>query len=211
MPSVTRRGLLRSIGSWFSPGGPRTYFLGVQVVTQSFGEDALRAQLAALLDEERVQGETAEEKRRFLKRLVALLQETEPYWTYGYWDYLEGAKRAVGEYQTWVNEIEAGIATESEELGATVDGVNRMTVDRKYVAVTLLFLLDSPYAPAEVESEDDFYRRTTFHELIANLSAISPHSIRADAVYVVPGSPEDGLSDDDLASEGWSYLQPLWG
>ena len=211
MPTVTRRGLLRSIGSWFSPGGPKSYFVGVQVVIQCFGEDTLRARLMALMNEERVQGETVEEKRRFLKRLVALLLETEPYWTYGYWDYQQGAQKAVGEYQSWVSEIEASIATEDEELGATVDGLHRTSVTRQYVVVTVLFLLDSPYAPAEVENEDDFFKRGTFHELVGNLSAINPHNIRADATYVVPGNPEDGLSDDDLATEGWSYLRPLWG
>jgi hypothetical protein len=211
MPTVTRRGLLRSIGSWFSPGGPKSYFVGVQVVTQSFGEDTLRARLHALMSEERVQGETVEEKRRFLKRLVALLLETEPYWTYGYWDYKTGAKEAVAEYQGWVSEIEASIATEDEELGATVDGVNRTSVTRQYVVVTVLFLLDSPYAPAEVGDEEDFFKRGTFHELVANLAAINPHTIRADAAYVMPGNPEDGFSEDDLADEGWSYLRPLWG
>jgi hypothetical protein len=110
-----------------------------------------------------------------------------------------------------VSEIEASIATEDEELGATVDGMNRMEVKRQYVVVTVLFLLDSAYAPAEVENEDDFFKRPTFHNLVANLSAINPHSIRADATYVVPGNPEDGLSDDDLATEGWAYLRPLWG
>lgn len=211
MPSVTRRGLLRSIGSWFSPGGPKSTFVGVQVVVQTFGEDTLRARLQALMNEERVQGETVEEKRRFLKRLVALLLETEAYWTYGYWDYKMGTKEAVAEYQGWVSEIEASIATEEEELGATVDGFHRLEVKRQYIVVTLLFLLDCAYAPAEVENEDDFFKRATFHNLVANLSAINPHSIRADATYVVPGNPEDGLSDDDLATEGWSYLRPLWG
>ncbi|MBI5482332.1 MAG: DUF1517 domain-containing protein [Deltaproteobacteria bacterium] len=211
MPTVTRRGLLRSIGSWFSPGGPKTYFVGVQVVIQCFGEDTLRARLVALMSEERIQGETVEEKRRFLKRLVALLLEVEPYWTYGYWDYKEGAQKAVAEYQGWVSEIEASIATEAEELGATVDGLHRTAVVRQYVVVTVLFLLDCAYAPAEVASEDDFFKRPVFHELIGNLAAINPHSIRADATYVVPGNPEDGLSDDDLATEGWSYLHPLWG
>src|SRR5512138_3564667 len=111
MPSVTRRGLLCSIGSWFSAGGPKTTFVGVQVVVQTLGEDRLRAQLQALMSEERVQGETVEEKRRFLKRLVALLLETEAYWTYGYWDYKMGTKEAVAEYQGWVSEIEASMAT----------------------------------------------------------------------------------------------------
>ncbi len=211
MPSVTRRGLLRSIGSWFSPGGPKTTFVGVQVVVQTFGEDTLRARLQALMNEERVQGETVEEKRRFLKRLVALLLEVEPYWTYGYWDYKLGSKQAVPEYQGWVSEIEASMATEAEELGAEVDGVHRLQVVKQYVVVTMLFLLDTPYPPAEVGSEDDFFKRTTFHALVDNTSAINPHSIRADATYVMPGNPEDGFSDDDLADEGWSDLRPLWG
>jgi hypothetical protein len=211
MPRVTRRGLLRSIGSWFSPGGPRSYFLGIQLVVASYGEDTLRARLAALVNEERTQGETVEEKRRFLKRLVALLEEFEPYWTYGYWDYIEGADKAVPEYQSWVSEIEAAIATEDEELGASVDGLHRTSAERKYIVVTTLFLLDSQYPPGEVDDEELFFQRQTMHNLVTGLPLIDPHTIRADATYVVPGNPEDGFSEDDLASEGWEYLQPLWG
>jgi hypothetical protein len=211
MPRVTRRGLLRSIGSWFSPGGPKSYFLGVQLVISSFGEDSLRARLAALLNEERTQGETVEEKRRFLKRLVGLLVEFEPYWTYGFWDYLEGADKAVPEYQSWVSEIEASIATEAEELGETVDGLHRLSAERRFVVVTALFLLDSPYPPAEVDDEDAFFKRQTFHDLVTGLPMIDPHTIRADATFVMPGNPEDGFSSDDLTSEGWEYLRELWG
>ncbi|HEY3357587.1 MAG TPA: hypothetical protein VGQ83_30325 [Polyangia bacterium] len=208
---MTRRGLLKSIGSWFSPGGPRSYFLGVQLVISSFGEDSLRARLAGLINEERTQGETVDEKRRFLKRLVALLEEFEPYWTYGFWDYLEGGEQAVPEYQGWVSEIEASIATEAEEMGESVDGLHRTSADRKYIVVTVLFLLDSAYPPGEIDDAELFYKRGTFHNLITSLPLIDPHSIRADATYVVPGNPEDGFSEDDLASEGWQYLQPLWG
>jgi hypothetical protein len=211
MPRVTRRGLLRSIGSWFAPGGPRTYFVGIQVVISSYGEDTLRARLAALVNEERTHNETVEEKRRYLKRLVALLVEFEPYWTYGFWDYAEGAEKAVAEYQSWVSEIEASIATENEELGAAVDGMNRMSAERRFVVTTVLFLLDSAYAPAEVGDEEEFYKRSTFHNLITNLPLIDPHTIRADATFVVPGNPEDGFSQDDLTSEGWQYLRELWG
>jgi len=211
MPRVTRRGLLRSIGSWFAPGGPRTYFVGIQVVISSYGEDTLRARLAALVNEERTHNETVEEKRRYLKRLVALLVEFEPYWTYGFWDYLEGAEKAVAEYQSWVGEIEGSMATEEEELGATVDGLHRLSAERRFVVTTLLFLLDSAYAPAEVSDEEEFYKRATFHNLITNLPLIDPHTIRADATFVVPGNPEDGFSQDDLTSEGWQYLKELWG
>ena len=142
---------------------------------------------------------------------VALLEEFEPYWAYGYWDYLEGAEAAVGEYQSWVSEIEASMATEAEELGGSVDGLHRTSAERKYVVATVLFLLDTAYPPAEVDDEELFYKRGTFHELVTNLPRLDPHTIRADATYVVPGNPEDGFSEDDLASEGWQYLQPLWG
>ena len=31
---------------------------------------------------------------------------------------------------------------------------------------------------------------------------IDPHTIRADATFIMPGNPEDGFSSDDLTSEG---------
>ncbi len=41
------------------------------------------------------------------------------------------------------------------------------------------------------------------------LLLINPETIHADGVFVIPGNAEDGLSDEDLLTGGWSYLRVL--
>jgi hypothetical protein len=79
------------------------------------------------------------------------------------------------------------------------------------VAVTILLLMDQPYTYGEIDDEDLFFKRGTLALLISNLVRIHPGSLQADAAFVVPGNADDGLSDDDLLTEGWSYLRELWG
>ncbi|GIX49133.1 MAG: hypothetical protein KatS3mg131_3344 [Candidatus Tectimicrobiota bacterium] len=206
---MARRGFLGKLSRWF--GGPSdTYFFGLQLAIKCFGEDTLRARFARILEESRTADETVQEKRRFLKRFVALLEESELFWTYGYWEYLDDPDAAVEEFNTWVDEIESGLATEEEELGEDIDEVRRTSKRKDYVVVTLLFLLDEPYPPAEaVESEDEAYHKETFVALVQGLTRLDPRTIQADAAYVVPGSAEDGLSEDDLYGPGWEHLRLL--
>jgi hypothetical protein len=76
--------------------------------------------------------------------------------------------------------------------------------------VTLLFLLDAPYAPAAaIANEDDYFLKETFVSLVRGLTAIDPDTIQADGAYVVPGNEADGLSEDDLYGPGWEYLRML--
>jgi hypothetical protein len=151
-----------------------------------------------------------QDKRRFLRRLVALLEESEIFWSYGYWDYLDDAAAARQELQTWVDEIEGSMATETEELDKDVDNVRRTSNRKDYVVVTLLFLLDTPYEPAAaVTNEDDYFLKETFVSLVRGVTSIDPNTIQADGAYVVPGSADDGLSEDDLYSPGWEYLRML--
>jgi hypothetical protein len=210
MPPTSRRGVFRSLRRLFQGRGEGPCFLGLQLVINCFGEDNLRKHLVELISAERDQNETPDEKRRFLKRIVALLIEVEPFWAYGYWDYIDDPERAAAEYRTWLSEIETAIATEEEEVGEEPDGLHRYSAERKYVAVSLLFLLDAPYPPAEVDDEDLFFKRTTFTGLVENLPKIDPRAVQADATFVVPGNPDDGFSDDDLNTEGWMYLRELW-
>ena len=78
------------------------------------------------------------------------------------------------------------------------------------MVVTMVFLLDQPYAPAEaMTSEDDFFLKDTFSALVHGLLTLDPQTIRADGAYIVPGNAEDGLSEDDLYSPGWEYLRML--
>ena len=76
--------------------------------------------------------------------------------------------------------------------------------------VTLGFLLDGPYRPAEaVESEDAAFLKDTFTALVQGLTTIDPRTIQADATYVVPGNEDDGLSEEDLLDPGWNHLRIL--
>jgi hypothetical protein len=101
-------------------------------------------------------------------------------------------------------------ATEEEELGEAVDDLRRTSNYKDYVVITLLFLLDAPYAPAAaIANKDDYFLKETFVSLVRGLIAIDPDTIQADDAYVVPGNEADGLSEDDLYGPGWEYLRML--
>jgi hypothetical protein len=206
---MTERGFIGKISRWFS-GASDTYFFGLQIAIKCFGEDTLRAQFARVLDESRLQGESLQDKRIFLKRFVALLEESELFWSYGYWEYIDDPDEAVEEFDTWVREIEDSMATVDEELDDSVDNIHRTSNRKDYVVATLVFLLDEPYPPAEdIENEDEAYLKETFTALVGGLTRINPRHIQADGAYVVPGNAEDGLSEDDLYGPGWQYLRML--
>jgi len=206
---MAQQGFMGKISRWFR-GQSDTYFFGLQLAIKCFGEDTLRARFAHVLEEARLADENVQEKRRFLRRFVALLEESALFWAYGHWDYIDDPEAAEQEFTTWVNEIEGGMATEAEELGEAVDDVRRTSSHKDYVVVTLLFLLDQPYGPAEaITNEDDFFLKETFAALVQGLTSIEPRAIQADGAYIVPGSEADGLSEDDLYGPGWEYLRML--
>jgi hypothetical protein len=45
--------------------------------------------------------------------------------------------------------------------------------------------------------------------LIATPPLLPFETVRADAVYLMPGNDEDGISSDDLYGEGYKYLRML--
>ena len=206
---MAQRGFLGKISRWFS-GPSDTYFLGIQIAIKCFGEDTLRARFARVLEESRATDEQVEEKRRFIRRFTALLEESNLFWAHGYWDYIDTSEAAAQEFDSWVAEIEGSLATEEEQLGTEVDDIQRTSSRKDYVVVTLAFLLDQPYGPAEeITNEDDYFLKETFSALVQGLTHIDSHAIQADAAYVVPGNAEDGLSEDDLYGPGWEYLHML--
>jgi hypothetical protein len=206
---MAQRGVLGKISRWFS-GPSDTYFFGLQIAIKCFGEDTLRARFARVIEESRTADENVQEKRRFLKRFVALLEESVLFWSYGFWEYIDTPEPAVQAFNTWADEIEGGMATEEEELGESVDDLRRTSNRKDYIVVTLVFLLDTPYAPAEqIASDDETFLKETFTALVQGLTALDPRTIQADGAYVVPGNEEDGLSEDDLYGPGWEYLRML--
>ncbi|MCZ6875181.1 MAG: hypothetical protein O7G88_16930 [bacterium] len=206
---MPERGFMGKLSRWFS-GPSDTYFFAIQIAIKCFGEDTLRAQFARVLEETRSSDENIQEKRRFIKRFVALLEESELFWTYGFWEYNDNQTEASEEFRTWIDEIESCLATEEEELDEDIDEIRRTSKRKDFVVVSLLFLLDEPYEPAKaVTNEDDAYLKETLVNLVQGLTRIDPLVIQADGAYVVPGSKEDGLSEDDLYDPDWSYLRML--
>lgn len=206
---MAQQGFMGRFRRWMR-GPSDTYFFGLQIAVKCFGEDTVRARFANVLTEEQAMDEDVQAKRRFLRRIAALLDENMLFWTYGYWDYIDDQEAAGAEFTSWTNDIESSMAAEAEELGTQVDDVRRTSSRKDYVVVTLAFLLDQPYAPAEaIAHEDASFLKETFASLVQGLMSIDPETIQADGVYVVPGNAADGLSEDDLLGPGWEYLRLL--
>jgi hypothetical protein len=208
--TTPRRSWLKSASQMFIYDEVKSYFFGLQIVINAYGEDTLRARFAEVIaDPDGTQEEDVEAKRRYIKRVVALLLDQEIYWSQGFWDYKTERSEAEAEFESWAAELSASTATEQEEMGEEVDGAVRLSSDKDYVAVTIIMLLSEPYPPAEIDDESQYWTNRTFGKLVRGLLLLNPETIQADGVFVVPGSPEDGLSDEDLLTGGWSYLRVL--
>jgi hypothetical protein len=203
---MTRRSWLQSI---LGGEDERGYFFGLQLLIHAFGKDELRARLAEIISDPDGALEDLEAKRRYLKRVVAVLLEQEPYWSQVFWDYKTGRAEAEAEFESWAAELSASTATESEEMGEGVDGAYRLSHEKDYVAVTVILNLSEPYPPAEIDDESLYWQTATVGKLVRGLLLVNPETVLADGVFVIPGSSEDGLSDEDLLTGGWSYLRVL--
>jgi Protein of unknown function (DUF1517) len=208
---TTRRSWLRNASQMFIYDEPKAYFFGLQILISAFGEDTLRARFAEVIaDPDGALGEEdVEAKRRYIKRVVALLLDQQAYWNQVFWDYKTDRAEAEAEFESWAAELSAGTATEHEEMGEAVDGAERLSSDKDYVAVTIIMLLNEPYPPAEIDDESQYWISSTIDKLVRGLLLLNPETISADGVFIVPGSPEDGLSEEDLLTGGWSYLRVL--
>jgi len=199
---------------------PKTVFLGVQVVYSTLRQDdsatRLRSVIAEALAHQRYDTlSRSHEKRAVYKRLTTILLEQQPFWEYGYWDCIAHDHDAHTEFETWLGELQAAMATEPEELGSTVDELHRLSSDKSYVVVT--FCVVFAYTPSvqtalkTIEQFDDEepYTKATFTTLLTTLNTLDFEHCERDAVFVLPGTAEDGFSWEDLHSEGWHYLKPI--
>lgn len=203
---MTRRSWLQTI---LGNEGGELYFFGLQILVHAFGEDTLRARLAEIISDPDGALEDTEAKRRYIKRVVALLLEQEAYWSQAFWDYKSGRAEAEAEFESWAAELSASTATESEEMGGEVDGAYRLSNNKDYVAVTVILNLSGPFPPAEIDDETLYWQSGTLGKLVRGLLLIDPETIVADGVFVIPGNERDGLSEQDLLTGGWSYLRVL--
>jgi hypothetical protein len=204
--NMTRRSWLQNL---LGGGGQEVYFFGLQLLINAYGEDTLRARLAEVISDPDGALEDIEAKRRYIKRVVALLLDQEPYWSQAFWDYKTQRAQAEAEFESWAAELSANTATESEEMDGTVDGAFRLSNEKDYVAVTIILNLSEPFPPAEIRDESLYWQSGTIGKLVRGLLLVNPEAIIADGIFIIPGNSEDGLSDADLLTGGWSYLRVL--
>jgi hypothetical protein len=187
-------------------------FFGIQVVVRNFVSDPLRRQLHELIARSQSE-QSLTDKRSFWKRVTAVVNEAVPAFELGYWDLITG--NGDEEFESWSSDIEGSLATEAEELGTAPDEVNRISAEKRYVIVTLLFLVeggsnsDQTLAERCDIPESEWFTRITFGKLIATIPLLNFANVIADAVYMSPGSEEDGFSIEDLHGGGYEYLKML--
>jgi hypothetical protein len=204
--NMTRRSWLQSI---LGTDQQEVYFFGLQILIHAFGEDTLRTRMAEVISDPDGALEDTEAKRRYIKRVIALLLDQEAYWSQAFWDYKAGRAESEAEFESWAAELSANTATEGEEMDGSVDGAFRLSSKKDYVAVTIILNLSEPFPPAEIKDEALFWQTATIGKLVRGLLLINPETIIADGVFIIPGNKEDGLSEEDLLTGGWSYLRVL--
>lgn len=189
-----------------------TFFV-VQIAIKAFHNDPTRKQLHEIIAGSGAE-QTLFEKRAFWKRLCGVLGENMPVFELGTWDLVRGDK-ASEEFESWSSELEGSIATEAEEMGPEADQATRLSAEKNYVVVTILFLVEEGSNSDDTLGErcdipeSDYFTRQTFGHLVATIPLLNFANVQADAVYLAPGSEEDGLSWEDLHGPGWEYLKPL--
>ncbi len=188
-------------------------FFGIQVVVKNFVSDPLRRQLHEIIAGSEAE-QSLTEKRTFWKRVTAVLNEAVPAFELGFWDLIRGSG-AEEEFESWSSEIEGSLATEKEEMGSAPDEISRISAEKRYIIVTLLFLVeggsnsDRTLAERCDVLESEYWTRLTFGRLIATIPLVNFAAVEADAVYLAPGSEEDGFSMEDLHGGGYEYLKML--
>lgn len=208
MTKITRRGFFaRLFGKEEIP--PQHMFIGLQVVLMHDARPTIREELQALILEPM---ETSPEaRRRFYKRLMGLLQGSEPFFEYGYAE-IRASDHAEEDFRAWVIEIENAVSTEEEEAGDEIDGMHRLSNEKRFIVLSVAFYMDGLHRRLlDYDNEND-PRRFTRHgmwELLQEINFLDYTRVLSDAVFLTPANSTDGFSYDDLHSEGWEYLVPL--
>jgi hypothetical protein len=182
----------------------------IQIVIHADGIDDLRKKLHEQIDSP--DSEDPATKRAYYKSLTGLLREAEPFYEYASWSYQDDEREAANEFHEWVTEIEANMATETSETGEEVDGMHRLDADKRYIVVSLIFLLCRPHPwHEELDDEDeDTFTRPFIADLVDSINLLDfDQGVDGDATFLVPGSDADGFSWSDLADEGWEHLVML--
>jgi hypothetical protein len=190
-------------------------FFGLQLVMRAVDGEARKRLHQAIAGGGAAGEQSLADKRAFYKTITTILAGELYRYELAYWDYIADPARGESEFDTWCSELEGQVATENEEVGKAVDESFRLSAEREYVAVTVLFLLeaggnsDTTVAARCDLPEAEWFHRDTLVKLVHTIPMLSFSSVKADAVYIVPGNDQDGLSFDDVHGGGWEYLRQV--
>lgn len=191
-------------------------FIGLQLVILNSVEDSIRERIhsaiAAIPSEQ-----SAGQKWKFYKDTADLLMDLLPYAEYGYWDVIDNPETAENEFNQWVDDIDSS-SIDQETGGATEDwnDTDRIEIDKHYIVVSLLFLLQQKASFKKINEfadsvdESAINDRATYSALLQRFRQIDFTTCISDAVFVMPGNDTDGFSWTDMRSEGWEYLKPIF-
>lgn len=187
----------------------KTTFFAMQAAVRDLSVRAQLHSLVAMTPSE----QSLVEKRAFYTEVSNILLPHVASFELGYWDYVGDPDRAEKEFDTWCSEIEKVVGEElPDEPG---QGAYRTPGRRDFFLVSLAFLFQKDGTSDVTMAERcdlplaSFFTRATFAHLLATAPMLSFATVRADAIYVVPGSDQDALTFDELRGEGYEYLRPL--
>lgn len=197
---------------------PEKVFFGYQLVMLENAQEGLRQDFHEMIAQ-RSDNDSPGTKLAFFKNIAAMLAENFYAAEYGFWDMIDGSK-AQREFDGWVAEITASLATEEREFVEPVQGfeepdIDRISCKKDYIAVTVLLLIERSlanetfYKHISSLGEDLYYDKETFRRLLDLYGMIDYVNVIGDAVFVAPGNEDDGLSWEDIHGEGWQYLKPI--
>jgi hypothetical protein len=213
MTSMNRRGFFSSLFQ----SKPTRFFLGVQIAITTLSDEATPRALQSLMRRAATLAHP-HEKRAFYKSLAAQIMEQQAFWEYGFWSYILDTDDACTEFEQWIAELSANMATESDELASDTTATTRINTEKYYVVLTVCFLLECAPTIEPVEhileeladtDEADVFTRSGFARLLDAIARIDFQYCERDAVFVMPGNDEDGFSWEDLHGAGWEYLRPI--
>lgn len=194
---------------------PNVFFLGVQVVFASNAQEKIWEELlTAIRNHQNTQSSGL--KRAFYNDVVRKLLTNSFAFEYGYWDFIKKEKDANAEFDDWVADIEEAISTRDYEMTENEDDVNRLSVKKDYIAVTIVFLLSGTdrhepiFKQLNNIQEYQFNDRSTYELLLNQVKSIDFENCMGDGIFIMPGNENDGLSWEDIHGEGWDYLAPIF-
>jgi hypothetical protein len=197
---------------------PDTVFWGYQLVILEPIEGAFRRKIRSMISG-RTETDSARTKAGFYAKLAEELRLNFFAAEYGFWG-LDDSKSSADTFDSWVEEISESISIDQAEMSHQENelgepDIDRISCEKNYIAITVLFLIERSeqneqfYKRISSIDEDESYDKYTFERILDLFSMLDFGYVASDAVFVVPGNDEDGLSWEDIHGEGWQYLKPI--